>query len=308
MVLAVLPMYPPRSRVGSWLTTHEFLADMVARGHHATAYVTMARGAAYRLDGVVAIPAVRGHSFAVELAAAADVVVTHAGDDGSGRLAARSTGTPHVEMVHSETVDLSGADLTVFNSHWLADAAVDVGPKVVCQPPVGPVDAIPGGNVTIVNSSPAKGIRTFWRVAEAMPDRRFLAVRGCYGQQIEPRAANIEVLPPQSDMAKVYGETRVLLMPSERESFGRTALEAMSAGIPVIAHPTAGLREVLGPRGLFADRDDVDAWVRILRRLDDPSAYAAAQRAAWSRYRSFDRQGSLERFASSLEALVGVRA
>src|SRR5436190_1677808 len=39
-VRVVVPMYPPYSLVGSWLTTHEFMRDLVAHGHRVdvTAY------------------------------------------------------------------------------------------------------------------------------------------------------------------------------------------------------------------------------------------------------------------------------
>ena len=38
------------------------------------------------------------------------------------------------------------------------------------------------------------------------------------------------------------------------------AVEALAHGIPVIAHPTPGLRESLGFAGTYVDRDNIDAW------------------------------------------------
>ncbi|MFI1769152.1 glycosyltransferase family 4 protein [Streptomyces sp. NPDC020800] len=58
----------------------------------------------------------------------------------------------------------------------------------------------------------------------------------------------------------VYSRSRVMLMPSLYESWGRVAVEAFASGIPVIAHPTPGLVESLGEAGIFAYRDDLNAW------------------------------------------------
>src|SRR5690606_19054142 len=100
---------------------------------------------------------------------------------------------------------------------------------------------------------------------------RFLGVTGIYGRQQDLAGlANVEVIPhvPHPEMrGRVYARTRVLLVPSSYESWGRVASEAICSGIPVVAHPTPGLRECLGDAGLFVDRRDVDGWVRTLANL-----------------------------------------
>jgi glycosyltransferase involved in cell wall biosynthesis len=80
-------------------------------------------------------------------------------------------------------------------------------------------------------------------------------------------------------------------MPSTYESWGRTAVEAMASGIPVIAAPTPGLVEALtsptlGECGLFADADDDDGWIAALKLLDSPKE--------WDRYSALARQRSAE--------------
>ncbi|WP_262928542.1 glycosyltransferase family 4 protein [Streptomyces sp. CBMA152] len=47
----------------------------------------------------------------------------------------------------------------------------------------------------------------------------------------------------------VYSRSRVILMPSLYESWGRVAVEAFASGIPVIAHTTPGLVESMGEAG-----------------------------------------------------------
>jgi glycosyltransferase involved in cell wall biosynthesis len=72
-------------------------------------------------------------------------------------------------------------------------------------------------------------------------------------------------------------------MPSERETWGMTGVEAMASGIPVIAHPTPGLLESLGDAGVFVDRSDADGWVEQIERLHDPTEWATASAKALTR-------------------------
>jgi glycosyltransferase involved in cell wall biosynthesis len=71
------------------------------------------------------------------------------------------------------------------------------------------------------------------------------------------------------------GELRagsLLLAPSRYEPFGLAALEAMAAGVPVLAADVGGLRDVVGPGsgGVRLAHRDADAWAgAALDLLDD---------------------------------------
>jgi glycosyltransferase involved in cell wall biosynthesis len=69
----------------------------------------------------------------------------------------------------------------------------------------------------------------------------------------------------------------VLMVPSVHESYGMAAVEALASGIPVIAHPTPGLREALGDAGTFVDRADVRVWVAAVASGFARSAFLADQ-------------------------------
>ena len=56
-------------------------------------------------------------------------------------------------------------------------------------------------------------------------------------------------------------------MPSEYESYGRTALEAMSAGIPVLCTPTGGLKESCSKAATYISRNDIESWCRNIRTM-----------------------------------------
>lgn len=305
-ILASVPLYPPSSMVGSWVSTHLCLAHMVERGHEVNVVPYLAKGHAYDLDGVHVHPRADLDAFA------ADVVVSHLGDEGRGAEHARALRRPSVRMVHG----LDGMNparlrrrppaLTVFNSQSLRKATGWHGQSVVVHPPVDiDLPTCSGERVTLVNLSAPKGGGIFAQIAERMPDHRFLGVRGGYGRQVDQHGGNVEVVAPTHRMvSEVYGRTRVLLMPSKAETWGMVAVEAMACGIPVIAHPTPGLLESLGSAGIFADRRNVDDWVATIRRLDDPDEWQAASERSLARAAELDPGPQLAKFAEAVEALA----
>jgi glycosyltransferase involved in cell wall biosynthesis len=105
-------------------------------------------------------------------------------------------------------------------------------------------------------------------------------------------------------MRKVYARTAVILMPSLFEPFGRTPIEAGASGIPCIASDVGGLREAVGPQGIFLDPNaTVEAWVRAVRQLENASVYKsqAEQLTAW--VQRFDVMRLAPRFFEILEPL-----
>lgn len=307
-IVAVVPVYPPHSRNGAVLTTHEYLRALAERGHDVQ--VVSRSGVPGRpamLDGVTVQ---RGAYLVEQMIPTADVVVHHLGD--SGRVKDAAGGKPRVVLAHSFAVNhanLSGAALVVWASQALSDASSHEGPSIVVHPPVIPEDyrTEPGDAVTLVGLSKHKGVKTFWRVAERLPDVQFLGVKGAWGEQIEPRSPNVEIMPTTQDMREVYGRTRILLAPSVRETYGRVPIEAMYSGIPVIAHPSPGPLEALrdadtGVR--FVDRDYIDGWVQAITDLLDPDVWSEASAAARAHADTLDPTADLARFCEAVEAIT----
>jgi glycosyltransferase involved in cell wall biosynthesis len=65
-------------------------------------------------------------------------------------------------------------------------------------------------------------------------------------------------------LAKVLGQARALLFPSHAEGFGIPLVEALAAGIPVIASDLAVFREIAGDIPELLALDDEDAWIAAL--------------------------------------------
>jgi len=294
-VLAILHGYPGPGghNAGAERTAEAVLRWLAARGHRCR--VLTYRGSPTAGSVEVLIGTSRRDE--IEFARSADVLVTHLDRTHEVLFLGRRLRKPVISLVHNDrqlaATGVWGRDgLVVFNSEWIARAVGWSGPSVVLRPIVDPAAyEVAAENkrrrlaLTLFNLMESKGAPLFYALARRMPERYFLGVRGSYGAQIvpSPLPAAVEILENLDDVRPVYERTRVLLMPSAYESFGRVAVEAGASGIPTIAHPTPGLREALGPAGIFVDRSDPEAWVATIRVLDDEKAYAAASRLARAR-------------------------
>ena len=179
-----------------------------------------------------------------------------------------------------------------------------------------------GEYITLVNANQNKGVTQFVAIADAMPDRQFLAVTAYYGGYADkhtpvPRPAhnNIKWVPFEEDIRVILKETRILLMPSYYESFGRIGIEAMYNGIPVIyAKPdlkpktpggsSEGLHGWISPVGLPCVRDEIDEWVEAIKSLDDETAYITKSEESKTHIRAMDLFTEPKRIADVVEAFT----
>ena len=309
---AVTPLYPPESRVGAWLSTHECLRALAACGHRVSVCAYLRKPVRYQIDGV----SVFGSRFALGnvLRHNVDVVISHAGDDGRAHAWAVQQGVPSIVMVHgTPTVETQARyvkappTLTVANARATVDLCKWAGPFGIVHPPVWPEEhaTVPGDRVTLVNLSADKGAGLFAQVSRRMPHVQFLGVRGAYGAQRTFSRPNVETIAPTTDMRRdVWSRTRILLMPSRVETWGRVAIEAAASGIPTIAAPTPGLREALGDAGTFVPVRDVRRWCIEIDRLSDPAEWAAASARARARSAELNPTEDLERFVEMVEGIA----
>ena len=159
--------------------------------------------------------------------------------------------------------------------------------------------------ITLINLNENKGGKIFAEIARAMPHKSFLGVLGSYDEQITPTLPNVRYVPNSPNIKQWYAQTRILLMPSKYESWGRTATEAMCSGIPVICSDTPGLKENCEKGGIFIkNRDNVKEWVEAITKLDDKKAYSWASRKAKGRSREFDTRKTLDEFETWFREMV----
>jgi len=83
------------------------------------------------------------------------------------------------------------------------------------------------------------------------------------------------VQPDSSLLPAAYHAASAFLIPSIHEPFGVTVLEAWSAGAPVIAAPSDGLKSLIreGETGFFAPAEGAPhEWAEHIRKLDEDAA------------------------------------
>lgn len=328
-VLALVHRYTPAHNAGAETMLHSMLRALALRGHRVDVSLSMQSGEPYSLDGVDVWPRV-GKKDVFRWLGDADVLIAHLHNTPRATFLGKMNRKP-VVLVHHNTFELtnqsvtqaySRVDLVAVNSEWmradlhswLAARGAPKPPTVIVRPLVDPDEyrTTPGDRVTLVNlqrtgdgpEAIGKGGEIFWRIAERMPNTKFLGVVGAYGDQEIRDLPNVEVLghtPNHRMRDDVYARTRVLLMPSKYESWGRVAMEAMASGIPVIAHPTSGLRESLGGAGIFIDRDDIDGWVRQLSTLAMPGPWKHWSAKASTRAEQMRPDADLDRWCDAVE-------
>jgi N-acetyl-alpha-D-glucosaminyl L-malate synthase BshA len=73
----------------------------------------------------------------------------------------------------------------------------------------------------------------------------------------------------QDDVAQLLSLSDVMLLPSEKESFGLVALEAMACGVPTVASDAGGIPELIthGESGFLAEIGDVDQMAHYAKLL-----------------------------------------
>ncbi len=144
-----------------------------------------------------------------------------------------------------------------------------------------PLLAPPGARVLMhaSNFRPVKNVdmvvRIFAAVHERMDARLVMVGDGPEKPRAEELARNLGVdkhvlfVGNQEVMEELLPLADLFLLPSSTESFGLVALEAMAAGVPVVASRVGGLPELIehGVSGLLEDPADLAAHVRAAIRL-----------------------------------------
>ena len=148
----------------------------------------------------------------------------------------------------------------------------------------------------ISNFRPVKRIMDvlaiFERVLRVVPSRLVMIGDGpdrsraeafCRQHHLRDRVFFLGNVP---NLEEIVGASDVFLLPSEHESFGMAALEAMASEVPVIATQAGGLPEVIadGETGFLLPVGDVDAMAeRAIAILSDKALQRRLGRAGRAR-------------------------
>lgn len=108
--------------------------------------------------------------------------------------------------------------------------------------------------------------------------------------------SQIIFLGNQNPVEEIYSIGDLFLMPSASESFGLSALEAMSCGVPVISSNAGGLPEINinGKTGYACDIGDTDC-------MGEKAIYVLENQARWEEFSKNARESALQ---YTLDAIV----
>ena len=160
---------------------------------------------------------------------------------------------------------------------------------------------------TFINPHGQKGLEIFIKITEKMPNHKFLVVEGW--DKIDKHSPlkkikNVTLVESQTDMRKVYKQTKILIVPSIRpEAFGRVVTEAQTSGIPIIAARHSGLLESVGKGGILVnDYLNVNSWVNNLNKLDSNNKeYQALSEKAFKNAEKFDVSTTTKDFCNKFQ-------
>jgi len=96
---------------------------------------------------------------------------------------------------------------------------------------------------------------------------------------------------PSQELAELYQQADVFVLPSLLESFGVVLIEAMAAGLPVITTDTDGCRDVIrgGKDGIMVPKGDAQALASAMARLlEDSNECAKYELLSRKRAEDFD--------------------
>ncbi|MFI7467421.1 glycosyltransferase [Nonomuraea sp. NPDC049646] len=305
-VLVLIPVYRLDAPTGAVITTREYLRHLARSGHVVDVVTTIKEPGEVRVEDGVRVWPLRAWRRAVQ-AARPELLISHHGDRRAARIVPQAGRVPHLLMVHGMAADreLGRARLAWFPSRACRDHYPSYqGPDLVLPPPIDPAlyRTLPGGMITLNGATVAKGADVLAEIAAQLPDLPFLVVKAA-GPAVGLQLPNIAVID-RIDPRELYTRTRILLMPSATESYGRAGIEAMLSGIPVLASPLPGMREAFGNAATYIPREHVGRWVSEIRHLSNSDAYAAASATARAHAAGLDYGGNLRRFEEACQRLV----
>ncbi len=148
-------------------------------------------------------------------------------------------------------------------------------------------------------------ILIFQKVHERIPSKLLLIGDGPDRQYLEQLCRELHVyddvrfLGKQEAVEELLAISDLFLMPSESESFGLAALEAMACGVPVVSTNTGGIPEVNihGKTGFMSNVGDTnDMAANAIRILSDDVLLKSFKHNAYEQAKRFDIDNILPQY------------
>lgn len=160
-------------------------------------------------------------------------------------------------------------------------------------------------------------IRVFKKVNEVLPCKLLMIGDGPERQNAEELSRTLDVcgdvrfLGKQEQMDEILSITDLFLLPSQYESFGLSALEAMACGVPVISTNAGGLPEINvdGQTGFLSDVGDVQQMSdRAIGLLENDERLLQFKEAALKHARGFEKSLIIPRYEALYQQVLETHA
>ena len=142
-------------------------------------------------------------------------------------------------------------------------------------------------------------IRIFEKVKKEIPSKLLMIGDGPERQVVEDLARSMDIyndirfLGKQEQISEILSIADLFLLPSETESFGLSALEAMACSVPLISSNAGGLPEINieGKTGFQSNVGDIESMSRnAIFILSDEDRLQEFKKAAIQQARRFEKQ------------------
>ena len=170
----------------------------------------------------------------------------------------------------------------------------------------------PGGEKVLIHVSNFRKVKrvedvvyVFQKIHNEIPCRLLMVGDGPERNNVENLCRNmgicddIRFLGKQEAVEELLAVSDVFLLPSESESFGLAALEAMACGVPIISTNTGGLPEINihGTTGYLSNVGDIDEMSRfVIDLLENEEKLSQFKKNAVEQAMNFDIKVIMPRY------------
>ncbi len=177
----------------------------------------------------------------------------------------------------------------------------------------------PNGESLIVHTSNFRKVKRikdvvdiFYNIQKEIPAKLLMIGDGPERSKAEKQALDLGInndvrfLGKQEAVEEVLSVADLFLMPSEKESFGLAALEAMACEVPVISSNTGGLPElnIQGVTGFMSNVGDVEDMTRNSLFILDKNNLPKFKENALKRAKEFDISNILPLYENYYERIL----
>lgn len=155
-------------------------------------------------------------------------------------------------------------------------------------------------------------VRVFQKVRAQIPSKLLMIGDGPERQHAEELArtlglmSDVRFLGKQEQMDEILSIADLFILPSEYESFGLAALEAMACGVPVISTDAGGLPEVQiqGHTGFMSGVGDVESMADDALAILDHDALPRFKKAALAHAEEFAKEVVIPQYEALYEEVA----